>query len=59
VFHMDVTKVDRNVAYVAMVVHVCFKLLFHCFIYFFQMYVASVLIWILHMFHTYIASVLF
>jgi hypothetical protein len=25
-FHTDVTKVDRNVAYVAMIVHVCCKL---------------------------------
>jgi hypothetical protein len=28
VFHMDVVKVDRDVAYVAMVVHIYFKLLF-------------------------------
>jgi hypothetical protein len=28
VFHMDVTKVDQDVAYIAMVVHVCCKLLF-------------------------------
>jgi hypothetical protein len=27
VFHVDVAKVDRDVAYVAMVVHVCCKLL--------------------------------
>jgi hypothetical protein len=25
VFHADVAKVDRNVAYVAMIVHVCWK----------------------------------
>ena len=30
VIHTDVAKVDWNVAYVAMVVHVCCKLLFHC-----------------------------
>jgi hypothetical protein len=28
VFHMDVAKLDRDVAYVAMVVHVCCKRLF-------------------------------
>jgi hypothetical protein len=28
VFHTDVAKVDRDVAYVAMVIHVCCKLLF-------------------------------
>jgi hypothetical protein len=28
VFYMDIAKVDRDVAYVTMVVHVCCKLLF-------------------------------
>jgi hypothetical protein len=49
-FHIDVVKVDRNVAYAAMVVHVCFKCL--------QTYVARMFIWMLHMCHTYVASVL-
>jgi hypothetical protein len=31
VFHMDVTKVDRDVAYVAMAIHVCCKRLFQMF----------------------------
>jgi hypothetical protein len=31
VFHADVVKVDRDVAFVAMVVHVCCKLLFPMF----------------------------
>ena len=35
-FHADVTKVDRDVAYVAMVVHVCCKLLFPMFHLFFS-----------------------
>ena len=35
VFHMDVYKVDRDVAHVAMVVHVCCKLLFLMFHLFF------------------------
>jgi hypothetical protein len=43
VFHMNVAKVDRDVAYVAMVVHICCKLMFPMFI-FFQTYVASVFI---------------
>jgi hypothetical protein len=54
-FHKDVIKVDRDVA---MVVHICSKLLFLMFCLFFHMYVASVFIWMLHMFHTYVASVL-
>jgi hypothetical protein len=57
-FHMDVAKLDRNVAYVVMVVHVCCKLLFPMFHLFFQTYVASVFIWMLHMFRAYVASVL-
>ena len=44
VFYIDVAKVDRNVAYVAMVVHVCCKLLFSMFYLFLQTYVASVFI---------------
>ena len=31
-FHMNITKVDRDVGYVAMVVHVCYKLLFPMFL---------------------------
>jgi hypothetical protein len=50
--------VDRNVAYVAIVVYVCCKLLFSMLYPFFQIYVASVFIWMLRMFHTYVASVL-
>jgi hypothetical protein len=58
VFHMDVVKVDPDVAYIAMVVHICCKLLFLIFYLFFQTYVAIVFIWMLHIFHTYVASVL-
>ena len=39
---MDIVKVDRDVAYVAMVVHVCCKRLSPMFHLFFQAYVASV-----------------
>jgi hypothetical protein len=53
VFHMDVAKVDRDVAYVAMVVHVCCKLLSPMYYQFFQTYVASMFIWMLHMFDIY------
>jgi hypothetical protein len=31
VFYMDIAKVDRDVAYVAMVVHVCCKFMFSMF----------------------------
>jgi hypothetical protein len=55
VFHMDVAKVDQDVVYVSIVVHICCKLVFHLF---FQTYVTSVFIWMLYMFHTYVVSVL-
>jgi hypothetical protein len=41
VFQMDVAKVDRDVAYVAMVVHVCCKRPFSMFYLCFLTYVAS------------------
>jgi hypothetical protein len=43
VFHMDVAKVDPDVAYVAMTIHVCCKSLFQMSHLFFQTYVACVL----------------
>ena len=57
-FRMDVAKVVRNAAYVAMLVHVCCKGLFPMFHLFFKMYGANVFISMLHMFYTYVASVL-
>jgi hypothetical protein len=42
VLHIDVAKVDQDIAYVAMVVYVCCKLLFPMFYLFFHTYVASV-----------------
>jgi hypothetical protein len=56
VFHVDVAKVYW-VCIFAIVVHICYELLFSMFHMFFQTYVASVFIWILHKFHTYVASV--
>jgi hypothetical protein len=44
VFYMDVAKIDRDVTYVTMVVHVCCKLLFPVFYLFFQTYVATMFI---------------
>jgi hypothetical protein len=41
-FHADVAKVDRDVAYIAMVVHVCCKCMLTMFHLCFRMYVASV-----------------
>jgi hypothetical protein len=59
VFYVDVAKVDRDVAYVAMDVHVCCKLLFPMFhLFFFRRMLQVSFIWMLHMFHTYVASVL-
>jgi hypothetical protein len=54
VFHMNVAKVDRDVA---MAIHICYKRMFQMF-HLFQVYVASVFIWMLQMFHTYVTSVL-
>jgi hypothetical protein len=56
VFCMDVAKVDRDVAYVAMVVHVCCKRLFPMFYLFIDVCCKCVYL-MLHMFHTYVASV--
>jgi hypothetical protein len=56
---MDVAKVDRDVSYVAMVVHLCCKslsLMFH--LSFSDVYCKCVFIWRLHMLHAYVANVL-
>jgi hypothetical protein len=55
--YMDVAKIDQDVSYVAMVVHLCCKRLFQMFRQFLQTYVGSVFIRIFYMFHTYVASV--
>jgi hypothetical protein len=57
-FQMYVAKAYHNVACVAIVVHVCCKRLSPMFHLFFQTYVAIMFIWMLHMFHTYVATVL-
>jgi hypothetical protein len=44
VLHIDVAKVDQDVAYVAIVVDICCKLLFSMFYLFFYTHVASVFI---------------
>jgi hypothetical protein len=44
VVFMDVAKIDRDVAYVVMIVHVCCKRQFLMFHLLFQTYVASVFI---------------
>jgi hypothetical protein len=56
VFQIDIVKVDRDIAYVAMVVHVCYKGLFQCFICVSDV-CCKCFIWMLRMFHTYVASV--
>jgi hypothetical protein len=65
VFHMDVAKIDWDVAYIAMAIYVCCKCLFQVFHMFFQTHVAIMFylgvtyvshicckyfIWMLHMF---------
>ena len=65
-FHVDVIKVDRDVAYVASVSEACCK----CFRDMLQAFVQNVssvsdvcckrfFIWMLHMFHTYVANSMF
>jgi NADH:ubiquinone oxidoreductase subunit K len=61
VLHMDVAKIDRDVAHVAYVASVsdeCRKRLFKMFICFRCMF-TSVFIRMMHMFHTYVANVCF
>jgi hypothetical protein len=53
-FHMDVVKVDRDVAYVTMAIHVSCGHLFQMFYLFFQTYVVNVFIWMLYILHTHI-----
>ena len=64
-FHMDVAKVDRDVAHIVMVVHVYCKHPFQMFLICFQTYVASILFGccicfthMLQMFYPYVAYVL-
>jgi hypothetical protein len=47
VFRIGVTKVDWDVAHVAMAIHVCFKYMFQM-LHLYQTYVASTFIWMLH-----------
>ena len=58
VFQMDVAKIDQDVAYVAMVVHLCCKGLLPMFHLCFWGVCYKCVIWMLHMFYTYVASVL-
>jgi hypothetical protein len=55
VFQMDVAKVDQDIAYVARLYMYVAKDCYQCFICVFLTHVASVFIWMLHMFHTYVA----
>jgi hypothetical protein len=43
VFNIGVAKIDRDVAHVAMAIHVCYKCMFQLF-YLFQMYIAIILL---------------
>jgi hypothetical protein len=52
----DVAKVDLNVTYVAIDIHVCCKYLFRMF-HLLQTYVASAFIWMLQWLYIYVASV--
>jgi hypothetical protein len=56
VFHMDVVKVDRDVAYAASVSEAYCKGSFRLFHYF-HTYVTSVVIWMLHMLQVYVLNV--
>ena len=54
IFCIDVLKVDQDITYVAMAIHVCCKCIFQMFYLIFHMYVTSVFILMLRMFHTYV-----
>jgi hypothetical protein len=58
VFDVDVTKLDEDVEYVAMVVHVCCKLLFLIFQFIYKRMLHVCLSEMLYVFHTYVACVL-
>jgi hypothetical protein len=58
VFHTDAAKVDRDVVYAAMVCTSMLQASIPSVPSVFQIYFASVFIWMLHMFHAYVASVL-
>jgi hypothetical protein len=61
-FHADATKVDQDITYVVMVVHVCCKICFQCFTvlsdYVVTVFLSRCCICFTHMFHAYVASVL-
>jgi hypothetical protein len=59
VLHMDIGKVDRDVAHIAIAIHVCCKRLFKVYHLFFRRitYVVSVLFGCCICFHTNVASV--
>jgi hypothetical protein len=57
-FHTDVAKVDHDVAYVAIVVHICCKSLSPMFHLFFRCMLQVCLYGCCIYFHTYVASVL-
>jgi hypothetical protein len=63
VFHMDVVKVDRDVAYVAMVVHLCCKHLWPMFHLFFrcmlQEYLSRYFICFIHMLQVFYLDVVY
>jgi hypothetical protein len=48
----DAAKVDRNVAHVTMTIHICFKCMLQMF-HLYQTYVASVFMWMLHIYTCY------
>jgi hypothetical protein len=57
VFHADVAKVDRDVVYVVMIVHVCCKLLFPMFHLLFSTHMLQVCLFGCYVCFIYIASV--
>jgi hypothetical protein len=56
-FYLDVAKVDLDVIHVAMATHML-QVYVPNVLFVFLTYVASVFVWMSHIFHTYVASVL-
>jgi hypothetical protein len=57
VFHINVAKLDQDVTYVAMVVHVCCKCLFPMFHLFFRRMLQVFYLDVSSVFQTYVTSV--
>jgi hypothetical protein len=59
VIHIDVAKLDRDAAHVAIAIHIFLQMYVPNISSVFQTYVCKCFIWMMHMFHTYVASIFY